>query len=326
MGGMFSRMWDQSFFLPKPTFTEDELPDQTGKVHIITGGYTGIGFELAKMLYSRNSTVYLAGRSPSKGSAAINTLNTEFPDSKGRVEFLHLDLADLSTIKASATSFLAKETRLDVLINNAGVMIPPKDSKTAQGYDLQTGTNVYGPFLFTTLLLPILQRTAQTAEKGSVRVCWASSIGGEVFAPKGGVAFGSDGLLDSAMSNEKLYGQSKAASILLGAEAAYRWGKDGIISNSFHPGNLQSELQRHASAVQRALFGFMLHPVKFGAYTELFAGWSPEVTGERNGGQSETGPVLDLYLIGQKNAQESRLILGEAHWNRSTSASAFPAL
>lgn len=118
-----------------------------------------------------------------------------------------------------------------MLVNNAGVMVPPAGSKSAQGYELQTATNVYGHFLFTVLLMPILKKTAKTAETGSVRVSWASSLGADVMAPKEGVLFGTDGLIDESMGSEKMYGQTKAADLLLAVEAAHRWGPDGILSN-----------------------------------------------------------------------------------------------
>jgi retinol dehydrogenase 12 len=101
-------------------------------VFIITGGYVGCGYELSKMLYQHNGTVYVAGRSPEKGNRAVEALKKEFPDSQGKAEFLKLDLADLSTIKASVEAFTSKENRLDVLTNNAGVMFPPSGSKTEQ--------------------------------------------------------------------------------------------------------------------------------------------------------------------------------------------------
>jgi retinol dehydrogenase 12 len=113
-----SRFWDQSFRIPQPTLTEKNLPDQSGRVVIVTGGYTGIGYELSKILYQRNATIYLAGRSPSKAEKAVEKLKKEFPDSKGRLEVLKVDLGDLSTIKGSADEFLGKEQRLDVLVNN----------------------------------------------------------------------------------------------------------------------------------------------------------------------------------------------------------------
>lgn len=243
------------------------------QVHIITGGYAGIGLEVAKFLYPKNATLYLAGRSPAKGAAAIAALREQFPTSKGRLEFLFLDLADLTAIKASADEFLGKEKRLDVLLNNAGIMMPPPGSVTKQGYEAQTGTNVYGPFLFTQFLYPLLKKTAESAETGTVRVCWAASLAIEMVAPKGGVVFTSDNSeVKGDVDQQVAYGQSKAANVMLGAETARRWGGNGIISNSFNPGNLRSELSRDGSSIQRFLLKAITHHVKFGGYTELFAG------------------------------------------------------
>lgn len=126
------------------------------------------------------------GRSSTKAHAAISRLLTLHPRSTGRLEFLYLDLADLSTIAPAVARFREKETRLDVLVNNAAIMVPPQGSKSVQGYDLQTATNVYGPFLLSVLLAPLLADTAKTAETGSVRIVWAASHAADLFGPKGG--------------------------------------------------------------------------------------------------------------------------------------------
>ena len=102
------------------------------QVHIVTGGYAGVGLELTKILYQKNATIYAAGRSEGKAKKAIEAMKIEFANSTGKIEFLQLDLDDLSTIKRSAEEFLSKESRLDVLVNNAGVMVPPAGSKTKQ--------------------------------------------------------------------------------------------------------------------------------------------------------------------------------------------------
>jgi retinol dehydrogenase-12 len=102
------------------------------QIFIVTGGYAGVGWQLTKILYQHNATIYVAGRSMEKGERAISEFKKAHPDSKGTLHFLKLDLADLSTIKASAEEFLSKEQRLDVLWNNAGVMWPAIGSKTAQ--------------------------------------------------------------------------------------------------------------------------------------------------------------------------------------------------
>ncbi|KFY43769.1 hypothetical protein V495_03764, partial [Pseudogymnoascus sp. VKM F-4514 (FW-929)] len=213
------RMLRQSVWIPNPTLTEANLPDQTGKVHIVTGGYSGVGQELAKILYSKNATVYIAGRSSQKGQESIESIKAAYPTSTGHLHFLHLDLSDLSTIKKSAEEFTSKEKRLDVLTNNAGVMIPPKGSKDAQGFELQLGTNCLGPYLFTSLLLPLLKKTAASSPPGSVRVTWAASSGVEI-SPTGGVEFESDGSVRTYGDPMKDYAQSKAANVFLAFETA----------------------------------------------------------------------------------------------------------
>lgn len=107
----------QCYFIPTPTLTEQNLPDQSGRVCIVTGGYAGCGKELSKILYGKNATVYVAGRSEEKGKNAIEEIKKTHPSSDGRLEFLKVDLSDLNTIKGSAEEFMRREQRLDVLTN-----------------------------------------------------------------------------------------------------------------------------------------------------------------------------------------------------------------
>lgn len=282
---LLSRFWDQSFFIPKPALTENNLPDQSGRVFIVTGGYVGVGRELARILYGRNGAVYLAGRNKDKADAAISDIKSSHPNSEGRLEFLQLDLQDLPTIKPAVEEFLKKERRLDVLTNNAGISGPPPGSKSAQNHELQIATNCLGPFLFTKLLTPLLQSTAALPDTtaGSVRVTWAGSIAVDLLSPTGGVTINDQGVFVSEGSKEKDYGASKAGNALLAAEFARRNGSS-IISNAWNPGNLRTELQRHFSWIEDLLISWLLYPAVFGAYTELFAGWSEEAgKADKNG-------------------------------------------
>lgn len=176
--------------------------------------------------------------------------------------------------------FCSKERRLDVLVNNAAVMLPPAGKKSAQGYDMQTATNVYGPFLLTTLLHSVLQATVKQAETGSVRVVWAASHAADLFGPPGGVHFVPD---PAQVGDERLkikedfgaaptYAQSKAADIMLGVECARRWGEEGIISNSLNPGNIRSELVRDRTWVEQWVASWFNYPTEMGAWPELYAG------------------------------------------------------
>lgn len=209
------------------------------------------------------------------------------PDSKGGLVFLSLDLADLTTIKASASQFLAAESRLDVLFNNAGVMAPPQGAKTAQGHDLQLGTNCVGTFLFTQLLTPKLVETAKTSPPHSVRVVWVSSSAADWLSPTGGVDM--DNIDDRRQRPvEVKYGISKAGNYYHATEYARRHRADGVISNALNPGNLRTELFRHRARIEQKLSWYFQYDPVNGAYTELFAGLSPEVTLEKSGEWSKS--------------------------------------
>lgn len=271
--------WTQSFWIPAATLTEKNLPSQTGKVHIVTGGYAGIGEELTKILYDAGAKVYIAGRSESKAKASIARVKAARPNATGELAFLQLDLADLPSIRKSADDFLAKESRLDVLVNNAGVMFPPKGTKTAQDHDLQFGTNCLGPHLFTKLLHPILMQTASRSPPNSVRVLWAASMAIHVLCPTGGVRLDEAGKLVD-IDQQQNYGQTKVGNLLLAIKTQELLKDAGIISVCFNPGNLATELQRHVWG-GATLGPYLLFPAKQGAYTELWAGWSSDVTADK---------------------------------------------
>ena len=199
------------------------------QVFIVTGSSSGVGKELAQILYSHNAKVYVAARSQSKADAAISSIKTAFPDSTGELVYLHLDLDDLTTIKKSAEDFLSREKKLDVLWNNAGVMRPPQGSKTKQGYELQLGTNNLAPFLFTKLLTPIMAETAKSSPPGAVRVVWVSSSIAEAYSPTNGVDMNNLGYEQDKNAWHK-YGVSKAGNVLHCKEYAKRHAGDGIIS------------------------------------------------------------------------------------------------
>lgn len=274
----------QCFRIPAPTFTDANLPSQAGRVFIVTGGYAGVGKELSQMLYAHHGTVYIAGRSKDKADAAIAAIKANTPSSDGRLEFLQLDLADLPTIKASAEDFLRREQRLDVLTNNAGVMTPPVGSKTEQGYELQWGTNVMGPWLFTHFLTPLLAKTAASSPAGSVRVTWAASLA-TMFSPKGGVAWDKNEGPKIHGNPPVDYAQTKAANAMLALEWTARNAGNGVVSNAWNPGNLTSELQRHQKGIEKMVTKLLVYPTIFGGYTELFAGWSEEAGKPENAGK-----------------------------------------
>ena len=180
---------------------------------LITGASSGVGAALAKILYSANAKVYVAARSEQKAQGAIDAIKAAHPDSRGQLIFHSLDLADLATIRRSAEAFLAAEQRLDVLWLNAGVMIPPQGSKTAQGWELQLGTNNLGHFLFARYLRPALQAAATTAPKGSVRIVWVSSSAVDI-PGKPAIDFENINYDKKNESSWMKYGRSKVGNVL----------------------------------------------------------------------------------------------------------------
>lgn len=176
----------------------------------------------------------MGARSSSRVEGGIKDIAAAHPSSKGRLGSFVVDLADLETIKPAVEEFLSKEQRLDVLVLNAGVMMPPAGSKSKQGYDLELGTNCLGHFLLTSLLSPLLRQTAQAegATKSSsktVRVLWLTSMLAQG-SPKGGVIFDESGAPTKKLKGMENYMQSKCGDTMLAAEWAKKLSNDGIIS------------------------------------------------------------------------------------------------
>ncbi|KAL7942526.1 hypothetical protein V8C42DRAFT_331257 [Trichoderma barbatum] len=280
LGSLLTQGWP-----PKPTFTENELGDLSGKVVIVTGGYSGVGYQLAKILYAKNAVVYIAGRREDAGQDAIKTLEAAHTDSKGRLEFLQLDLADLSSIKASAEAFLAKETRLDNLWNNAGIMRLPKNAptKSKQEHEIMLAVNCLGPFLFTKILHPLLVSTAKSSPTGSVRVVWLGSVVIQLMAPRGGIDLDNLDYKKTWPDINVRYAVSKTGNLFIGSEWAKRDAENGILHLTANPGNLKTPLQRDMSSWEYYPIVPLLHDPIYGAYTELFAGLSPDVKPEHSG-------------------------------------------
>jgi retinol dehydrogenase 12 len=270
------------FLPPRAQFTEKNLPDLEGKVYVVTGASTGLGKEVARMLYGKNARVYVAARSENKARKAIDDIRTSNVESTGELRFLSLDLNDMDKIKAAVQVFLSQEQKLNVLFNNAGVMGSPQEPpiRTAQGYEQCIGVNGIGTFLFTQLLTPMLTATARAEPSDSVRVVWVSSFGIEVSA-QDSVGISTDNLdYHVPVPAVERYGISKCASWALAVEYAKRHRADGIVSVPLNPGNLRTDLLRDQSTVFRRLVWLMSYPAVCGAYTQLYAGFSPDVTAE----------------------------------------------
>ncbi|KAF9031270.1 NAD(P)-binding protein, partial [Hymenopellis radicata] len=222
---------------PKAKWSVEDIPDLSGKVIIVTGGNSGIGEETVKALLSKNAKVYIASHNKARVEATIQGLKGV---TDNEALFIDLDLASLSSVKAAAETFQKLESKLDVLINNVGVMIPDPKALTAEGHDLQFGVNVVGPYYFTRLLIPQLEAA------GSSRVVTLTSHGHILV---NGINWDTimDGPERQSTKPLDLYNQSKFAIVVVANEFARRYGDKGIVSSSVHPGLIVTNLGRTMS-------------------------------------------------------------------------------
>jgi len=250
-----------------PRWTAKNIPDQTGRRVIVTGANTGIGFEAARVLASKGAHVTLACRSLDKGQAAATRILSETPDAKVALE--RLDLADLRDVAAFAERYAAGADRLDVLILNAGVMVPPA-SKTAQGFELQLGVNHLGHFALTGALLPLVRATA-----GS-RIVVLSSTAARI----GAIHFDDLNFEKRGYSPWPAYGQSKLANQLFARELQRRLRAAGssVLVTMAHPGWTATDLQRTSNLASFFNPLFAMKPPQ-GALPTLRAATDPSAAG-----------------------------------------------
>ncbi|MCC3293711.1 SDR family NAD(P)-dependent oxidoreductase [Arthrobacter sp. zg-Y411] len=248
------------------TWNEQNVPDQRGRVAVVTGANTGLGFETAKVLAEHGATVVLAVRDLQKGKQAAAGI-------AGDVTVQALDLTSLDSIRSAAQSIRAAHPRIDLLINNAGVMYTPKRT-TADGFELQFGTNHLGHFALAGLLLDRLLPVP-----GS-RVVTVSSTGHRIRA-----AIHFDDLQwERSYNRVAAYGQAKLANLMFTYELQRRLASHGTtIAVAAHPGVSDTELIRHTPAALRIPVSW-LAPVltqtpAMGALPTLRAATDPNVTG-----------------------------------------------
>ena len=250
-----------------------------GKTAIVTGSNTGIGFETALDLYQKGARVYVASRNEEKALNAIERMKAQ--GGAGELIYCHLDLANLSSIKTFADKILHNETHLDLLVNNAGIMIPPPQ-KTEDGFEIQFGVNFIGHFALTGHLFNLLEST-----KGS-RVVTLSSI-----AHRGAVIDFDNFRLEKEYNSWREYGQSKLADIIFALEFEKRLRSNGyqILSLAAHPGFSKTDLQKYMD--KDMLASLELMTAKEGAQPTLAAClredakggqyWGPDGPNEQKG-------------------------------------------
>ncbi|XP_031553920.1 retinol dehydrogenase 11-like [Actinia tenebrosa] len=244
-----------------------------GKTVIITGANTGIGKETAIDLAKRGARVIIACRSPDRGKQALKEIQEQ--SNSQQVYLEKLDLASLKSVREFAEKIKKNEPRLDILINNAGVMMCPYMT-TEDGFELQIGVNHLGHFLLTNLLLDLLKKSAPS------RVINLSSLGHTMTSR----------FKFQNMNNEKTYGkveayaQSKLANILFTKELARRLEGTGVTTYAVHPGTVETELDRH-TFFSSSILGAPFRPIRWltcktpiqGAQTSLYCAVSEDLEG-----------------------------------------------
>ena len=271
------------------TWTTADIPDQTGRVAVITGSNTGLGFETAAALADKGAHVVLAVRNLDKGKDAELLIRKRSPNAD--VVLQELDLSSLESTRAAAEQLRADHDRIDLLINNAGVMYTPKQT-TKDGFEMQFGTNHLGHFAFTGLLLDRLLPVA-----GS-RVVTVSSVGHRILAD---IHF-DDLQWERGYNRVRAYGQAKLANLLFTYELQRRLAAGGTtIAAAAHPGFSDTELMRHIPGPLMSVFRLaapvITQDAAGGALPSLRAATDPAVQGGQYYGpsgfaQSQGAPVL----------------------------------
>jgi NAD(P)-dependent dehydrogenase (short-subunit alcohol dehydrogenase family) len=247
-------------------WTEADIPDLSGKVAIVTGANRGIGFATARALAGKGAMVVLACRDREKGEVAARQIGQQYPAAKTRVG--QLDLAELASVRRFASEFDNRHERLDILINNAGIMRPPF-TRTVDGFESQMATNHLGHFALTGLLLGYLYRTPKA--RVVTVTSWGHHFGKIDFdnlnAEKGYDAGGA-------------YAQSKLANVLFTYQLQRRFESAGVdtLAAAVHPGATKTDLPVHWPMV-RMLTPLIGQTPEMGALPALYAAFSPNVNG-----------------------------------------------
>ena len=248
-------------------WTSGDVPGQQGRLAVVTGANTGLGFETAQVLAARGASVVLAVRDADKGKAAAARIAGSAPGADVMVQ--PLDLTSLDSIRAAAGELRARHPRIDLLVNNAGVMFPPRQT-TPDGFELQLGTNHLGHFALTGLLLE------QMLPVPGSRVVTVSSIAHRLRAR---INF-DDLQSERSYSRVAAYSQSKLANLMFTYELARRLSAAGTtIAVAAHPGLADTELTRNTPAIAAFSYALVSQKAAMGALPVLRAATDPGVLG-----------------------------------------------
>ncbi|MFP9097806.1 SDR family oxidoreductase [Flavobacterium sp. RHBU_24] len=289
-----------------------DIPQRKSGLAVITGSTEGVGYEDAVALSSSGWNVVMMGRDAHKGAESIARIHQINP--KAKVSFEKIDLADLSSIKAFASRMNSKGQAINLLINNAGVMTPPKRLETADGFELQFGTNHIGHFALTAQLLPLLRKSP------GARVVTVSSV-----ANRAGEINFDDLQSKSSYNPTKAYSQSKLANLMFALELQRQSEKHGwgIISIAAHPGVSRTNLlitgagRWSGPGIMRTFLPFLFQPPAQGALPTLYAATSPHAIGGVYYGPNKLSETRGFPSIAKIPVQAQDLAVSFRLWEIS---------
>jgi NAD(P)-dependent dehydrogenase (short-subunit alcohol dehydrogenase family) len=286
-------------------WTADRIGDQTGRPVVVTGATSGIGKEAARVLAGKNAAVVIAAHNVEKAQTTIAEISADFPNAV--VSCRELDLSSLKSIQAFAEAYAADFDRLDVLINNAGVMIPPY-SKTEDGFEIQLGTNHLGHFALTGHLLPLLKKTP-----GS-RVVVVSSMAHR----SGKLDFSDLNWEARPYKTGTAYGDSKIANLHFGYALADKLKNSGgtPMIVAAHPGWSSTELMRHSNIVT-LMSKIFAQPGEMGALPTLRTGFDDDAVAGDYFGPANLFGMRGYPVKVTSNARSRDAQIGAQLWRQS---------
>jgi len=296
-------------------WTQDNIPDQTGKTVLVTGANSGLGFEIAKALYTKGAHVIVAARDQQRIDEAAEKIKNS--GGNGTLETATLNLANLAQIKTFSQGIISKHQQLNLLINNAGVMIPP-ESKTDDGFELQFGVNFLGHFALTAQLYSLLKQTP----------------GSRIVTLSSGAHHAADAVdfenlkLEKSYDAFREYAVSKLANLQFMAtlQRKIAISGDAVISTAAHPGVTKTSLSRHMpeadynAAVEQ--FGELM-PAWQGALSALFAATSASVEGGDYFGPDGENELQGFPAPAKLSIAATDIGQGEKLWQYAEKATQF---
>lgn len=282
------------------------IPSQKGKLFIVTGANSGLGLETTRELVKKDAKVVMAVRNLEKGKTALNDIKKDVLNAD--LELMQVDLSDLNSIKEFAKTFKSKYDKLDVLINNAGVMMPVKRFETKQGFEGQFGTNHIGHFVLTKELFDVIDNTPNS------RIVTLSSL---VAKMKKGHIYWDDMQFEKSYDKMASYSQSKLANMMFGLELdkKLKENNSNTISVLVHPGYTATNLQKHMGLQGKIMNFLFAQNVKMGILPTLRAATDKNVKGGEYYGPEKMSNWRGYPVLNEPNTEALNRKITQKLWD-----------